>query len=78
MWGPGPWGAWMGGLWWICPLIGLFVALALAVVVFRLMSAGRGFMCMGEGERTGASETAEMRGEIRALREELNHLKPSR
>jgi hypothetical protein len=78
MWGPGPWGAPMWGFWWIFPLIGVLVCLAMMFVAFRFMSTGRGFMCMGGHRAMGNDHVAEMRREIHALREEIKQLKTSR
>ncbi len=75
MWGIGPWGAPMWGFWWIFPLIGLLACIACLVTAFRFMSTGRGFMCMGGRQGIGHDETAELRREILALREELRKLK---
>ena len=68
----------MWGFWWIFPLIGMFVCLAFFVMVARFMTTGRGFMCMGGHRSAGNDETAEMRREIHALREEIKQLKASR
>jgi hypothetical protein len=67
----------MWGFWWIFPLIGLFACLAFLVMAFRFMSTGRGFLCMGRHGGMGSDETAEMRREIQALREEVKQLKAS-
>lgn len=78
MWGPGWWSETpMWGFWWIFPLIGMLVCLAFFVMMFRVMSTGRGAMCMGMGGHRGVErdETAELRREIRALREEITALK---
>jgi hypothetical protein len=47
MWGPGLCGAGMWGFWWIFPLVGALVCLALIVMAFRFVSTGRGFSCVG-------------------------------
>ena len=47
-------------------------------MAFRLMTTGRGFMCMSGHRGMGSDETAEMRREIHALREEIKQLKVSR
>ena len=77
MWGPGWWGAPMWGFWWIFPLIGFTICLVFVIVMVRAMSGGRGFMCMGGHER-GPDETAELRREVRELREEISRLKGAR
>jgi uncharacterized membrane protein len=77
MWGPGWWGPSMSGFWWIFPLIGLAVCLFFVIAMIRAMSGGGHFMCMG-GHRRESDETAELRREVRELREELTRLKPSR
>ena len=77
MWGPGWWGAPMWGFWWIFPLIGFTICLVFVIVMVRAMSGGRGFMCMGGHER-GPDETAELRREVRELREEISRLKGTR
>ncbi len=74
----GAWAMPMWGFWLIFPLLGMFICLAFAVMAFRFLSTGRGFMCMGGHQRTESDETAEMRREIRTLREELNQLKTAR
>jgi hypothetical protein len=68
----------MWGFWWIFPVVGLFVCLAFLVMAFRFMSTGRGFMCMGGHRSVGHDESAEMRREIQALREEMKQLRASR
>ncbi len=78
MWGPGWWGMPMWGFWWIFPLVGFLACLAFLVMMFRFMSTGRGFMCMSGHPGMGNDEAAEMRREIRALREEIKQLKASR
>jgi hypothetical protein len=78
MWGPGPWGMPMGGFWWIFPLIGALICLAFLVVMVRLVSTGRGFMCMGGHQGMGSDELGALRREIRSLRQEVEQLKASR
>jgi hypothetical protein len=76
MWGP--WAGPMGGLGWIFPLMGLLLCLAFAVMAFRFIATGRGFMCMGGHQPSEENETAALRREIQALREEIKQLKASR
>ena len=75
------WGGWeapMWGFWWIFPLMGLVMCLAFAVMAFRFIATGRGFMCMGGHRPAGGDESAELRREIQALREEIDRLKAAR
>ena len=78
MWGPGPWGMPMGGVWWIFPLIGALICLAFLVMMVRVVSTGRGFMCMGGHQAIGNDELGALRREIRTLRDEVEQLKASR
>ena len=75
MWGPG-WGPPMWAFSWIFPLLGLLVCLGMIVMMIRAMR-GDGFMCMGHHAR-GADDTADLRRELRELREEVKALKASR
>jgi hypothetical protein len=68
----------MGGFWWIFPLMGMLMCLAFAVMAVRFIATGRGFMCMGGHHQAGGDDTADLRREIRALREEVDRLKASR
>jgi hypothetical protein len=68
----------MWGFWWIFPLVGVFVWLAFLGMMFRLMSTGQGFMCIGRHRGTGNDESAKMRREINALHEEIEQLRASR
>ena len=54
MCGPGWWGAWMGGIWWIFPLVGLIVCLAFVFMAFRFLMTGRGCMCMSAHRSVGS------------------------
>jgi uncharacterized membrane protein len=77
MWGPG-WGAApMWGFWWIFPLMGMVVCLAFLVMVFRFVFTGHGPACMA-GHGDSGKETAELRRDILALRQEIDQLKASR
>ncbi|MBI2015027.1 MAG: hypothetical protein HYV94_01390 [Candidatus Rokubacteria bacterium] len=67
----------MWGFWWIFPLIGFTICLVFVIAMVRAMSSGRGFMCMGGHDR-GPDETAELRREVRELREEISRLKGAR
>lgn len=78
MWGPGPWGAPMGGFWWIFPLIGFLFFSVMVLAMFRFMSGGRNFMCMGGHGHDQMDEAADLRREVRELREEIRQLKESR
>jgi hypothetical protein len=84
MWGPGPW---LWGFWWIFPLTGLVLCVAFMAMMMRAMHGGRGFMCMGgHGHRgpdngvnvEGADPHAELKREIRELRDEIRQLRASR
>ncbi|MBI3637387.1 MAG: hypothetical protein HY216_14435 [Candidatus Rokubacteria bacterium] len=78
MWGPGYWGGPMWGFGWIFPLVGLLVCLAFLVMAFRALRVGGGFMCMGHHHPSSDDDVAEMRREIRALRDEVKQLKAPR
>jgi hypothetical protein len=75
MWGP--WAGPMWGFWWIFPLMGLLLCLAFAVMAFRFIATG-GFTCMGGHQQSESNESAVLRREIQALREEIAQLKGSR
>lgn len=77
MWGPGPWGAPIWGGWWIFPLLGLLFIVLMMVFCARMMrgTMGGAGMC-GHGGRH-ASETDDLRREVRELREEIKQLKAS-
>lgn len=74
MWGS--WGMPMWGFGWLIPLIGFAFCLAFVVVMMRAMGGGR-FMCMGGHER-GGDDVADLRREVRELREEVSRLKVAR
>jgi uncharacterized membrane protein len=76
MWGP--WAGPMWGFWWIFPLMGFLLCLAFAVMVFRFIATGRGFVCIGGHQRSEENESTALRREIQALREEIAELKASR
>jgi hypothetical protein len=77
MWGPGGWGPPMWGFGWIFPLIGLAICVVFFTAMVRAMSGGRHVMCMG-GHRRDLDETAELRRQVRELREEVERLKAAR
>ena len=78
MWGPQGWGPPMWGFGWILPFIGMAICLVFMVMMVRAMSGGgRGFMCFG-GHGHGTDEAADLRREVRELREEVNRLKGAR
>ena len=70
MWGP--WGMPMWGFGWLIPLIGLALCLAFAVVMMRAMSGG--WRCHAHG----GDDVADLRREVRELREEVSRLKTAR
>jgi hypothetical protein len=70
MWGPGPWMAPMFGLWWIFPVVGLFVCLFFVILVVRALAGGGRFMCMGP-HRDESEEIGRLRREIEDLREQM-------
>jgi len=78
MWGPGPWGTPMWGLWWIFPMIGFLSFLVFVILMFRFISGGQGFMCMGGQDGGQTNEGVELRQEIRELSEEVRQLKEKR
>ncbi len=45
-------GAFLGGVWWVFPLIGFAICAGLMLVMFLFARPGRGWMCMG-GSRNG-------------------------
>jgi hypothetical protein len=77
MWGPGSCGSVMWGFWWVFPLVGALVCLTLIVLAVRFLSTGRGFACMGGHAETGNDQTAALRREVSALREEIKLLRPA-
>jgi uncharacterized membrane protein len=75
MWGPGPWGMPMWGLWWVFPLLGLLFIIVMMVFcarAMRTMMGGAG-MC-GHGQHH-VSEADDLRREVRELREEVRKLR---
>ena len=62
----------------IFPLIGLAICITFLVMAFRFLGTGRGLMCMGGRRGMDNEETAEMRREIKDLREEVRQLRASR
>lgn len=78
MWGPGPWGAGMWGLWWVFPLLGLLFMVVMMGACFRMMRGmmGGGGMCGRGGDHPSSME--DLRREVRALREEIKQLKLSK
>ena len=68
------WTATFGAFWWIVPLVGLALCATLLFLVFRFLTAG-GIGCLGAHGHAGASETADLRAELRSLREEVKHLR---
>jgi hypothetical protein len=72
------WGPWAGPMWfwWIFPVVGLAVCLLFIMPLIRALG-GRWFVC-GDRYEPGPDETAELRREVRELREELNRLKAVR
>ena len=67
-WGPS--GGPMWGFWWIFPVIGLAICFMFFVMMVRMMSGGSRFMCMGP-HRDDGEETARLRRELEALREQV-------
>ncbi len=70
----------MGTMWgfgWIFPLFGLFICLVFFGAVVRAMAGRGGIMCTGAPHHE-AADTAQLRREVQALREEVNRLKASR
>lgn len=77
MWGPGPWTAPMWAFWWIFPVIGLLIFLCLVIAVVRMISGGGHFMCLGPRQHD-SDETAQLRREIEALRQEMKKQQTAR
>ena len=76
MWGVGPWGSGMWGLWWVFPLLGLLFMGLMMIACFRMMRGMTGGgMCGRGGGHPGRTE--DLRHEVRALREEIKQLKAS-
>ena len=75
MWGPGPWGAPMWGGWWIFPLLGLLFIVLMMVFCARMMRGmmGGAGLCGHGGQH--ATETDDLRREVRELREEIQKLR---
>ena len=71
MWGPGPWMGPMWGFWWIFPVIGLLIFLLCVVFVVRMITSGGHLMCAGPHHQDN-EETARLRREVEALREQVN------
>lgn len=76
-WGPGPWIGPMWGIWWIFPVIGFLIFILCVVFVVRMLTTGGHFMCSGP-HRQDDEETARLRREVDALREQVNKLANSR
>jgi hypothetical protein len=76
MWGPGPWAMPMWSLGWIFPLVGLAICVFIVVAIIRA-PGGRGFMCM-DRDAHAPDAAADLRREVRELREEVNRLKSAR
>jgi hypothetical protein len=68
----------MWSFWWILPLIGMLVCAAFFFLMMRGLASGRGFMCMGGHPSAASGDVADMRREIKALREEVQQLKAPR
>jgi len=71
----GPCAAGTWGFWWIFPLLGALVCLAIIAVAVRFIATGRGFVCMTGHPAAGSDDTAELRRENTSLREEVRLLK---
>lgn len=67
--GDASWSAW--GWWWVAPLIGIVLCIMLCRL-FRTSTAGRRFCCWGGVPDAGL---AEVRRELRELKEEIGKMK---
>ena len=59
------------GFWWIFPVIGLLIFLLCVVFVVRMITSGGHLMCTGPHHQDN-EETARLRREVEALREQVN------
>jgi TATA-box binding protein (TBP) (component of TFIID and TFIIIB) len=67
----------MWGFWWIFPVIGLLIFLLCVALVARMIFAGGHLMCSG-ARRENDEETARLRREVDALREQVKKLANTR
>lgn len=51
-------GAFLGGVWWVFPLIGFVMCAGFMLVMFLFARTGRGWMCMG-GARNTTNDVAQ-------------------
>jgi hypothetical protein len=65
----------MWGFWWIFPVMGLLLCLGFLLIAARVIGTG---LCPIGRHAVRPDESAEMRREIDALREEVRQLKASR
>jgi uncharacterized membrane protein len=70
MWGS--WGMPMWGFGWLIPLIAFAFCLIFVVVMMRVMGRARG------GHERSGDDMADLRREVRELREEVSRLKMTR
>jgi hypothetical protein len=66
------WGATFGAFWWVVPLMGMLLCATLLFLTFRFLATGRGLAC---GRAAAGDEPADLRAEVRALREEITRLR---
>lgn len=74
MWG-GYWGAPWAGFGWIFPLIGLLFMVIMVFMCVRMMGGTMRGGCMPGHVSHTASETEELRREVRELKEEIQKLR---
>jgi hypothetical protein len=67
----------MWGFGWLIPLVGLAICVAFMVMMIRAARGGGRFMCMG-GHAHGGDDMADLRREVRELRDEVSRLKTAR
>lgn len=62
------------GFWWIFPLVGLAIMVVMVLACGSMMRGMSGFGCMGGHGSPHASETEDLRREVRELKQEIRRL----